>query len=83
MPVSKVKCKSLFSSTTFWAIILLLVQAMGPKLETIFDNPPVKASDIIDLLTIVATCGLGIIDRINAGDLYTPKGVYGPDKPNC
>lgn len=74
--------KSILTSTTFWSVILLLCQAVGPSVEKIIARGGHVALD--DIWSIVQSCVtalVGVVARYNVGDLYTPRGVPGIDPP--
>jgi hypothetical protein len=73
--------KSIFKSLTFWSIMLLLVHAIIPSLQVVAMRGHFTYADVLGIVDILTVSALGIIGRINAHQpIYTPNGVYGPDK---
>jgi hypothetical protein len=71
--------KSLFSSSIFWSILILLYQATSPNVTDILKSgfTPEKG---VTLIGALLTAALGITQRVGKGDIYTPKYVPGADK---
>ncbi len=73
--------KSIFTSTTFWSLILLLCQAIGPQVNDVLTKGTISPVDIWSIFQACVTCLVGAISRYNVGDMYTPRGVPGADPP--
>lgn len=73
--------KSIFSSTTFWSIVLLLLQAIGPSVERALARGNMTIGDYWSIFQAIITALSGIVARYNVGDLYTPRGMPGTDPP--
>jgi hypothetical protein len=73
--------KSILTSTTFWSVILLLFQAVGPSVDQIIRTNVVTYADVWSIMQACVTALVGVVARYNAGGLYTPKGAPGLDPP--
>ena len=74
--------KSILTSTTFWSVILLLCQAIGPSVERVIARGGrVTLEDTWAIFQACVTALVGVVARYNVGDIYTPKGVPGVDPP--
>ena len=72
---------NIFSSITFYSIILTLFLALAPELSRIADDKKLKASDFINLLAILASSGLSIIATYSENSsIYTPHSLPGRSK---
>ncbi len=80
-PVTVKRTKSILSSTTFWAIVLLLCQAAGPSVDKVIQRGEITTADIWAMFQASVTALVGVMARYNVGDLYTPKGIPGADPP--
>lgn len=74
--------KSIFTSTTFWSIILLLCQAVGPSVDKAITRGSLTLADVWAIFQACVTALVGAIARYNIGDVYTPKGIPGADPPS-
>ncbi|WOL31486.1 hypothetical protein [Microcoleus phage My-WqHQDG] len=73
--------KSIFTSTTFWSLILLLCQAIGPQVNLVLTKGTLDPVDIWAIFQACITALVGTISRYNVGDMHTPRGVPGADPP--
>jgi len=73
--------KNILTSVTFWSIMMLLVQAVGPPVEKVLDKGYVTYTDVWTIVQVLVTAGVGITGRYNIGDVYTPRGIPGADPP--
>ena len=73
--------KSILTSTTFWSIILLLCQAIGPHVDKVLVSNTFTPSDGWAIFQALVTALVGVIARYNIGDVHTPRGMPGIDPP--
>ncbi|MBD2060526.1 hypothetical protein H6F88_31790 [Oculatella sp. FACHB-28] len=72
--------KSIFLSSTFWSIILLLMQATIPSIQEALKDGEVDLVEGLEIAQVLVVATLGVVGRVSAGDVYTPKGIPGPNK---
>lgn len=72
--------KSLFSSKTFWGIIFTTVAAVAPIVGNSVDTGKFTGSDISQIVVILCGTGATLVGRIEAGNVYTPDHMPGPNK---
>jgi hypothetical protein len=74
--------KSLFVSKTFLGAIFALIIAVAPAAKAIAKGEGELVDHIVFIVLSVAACGQTIVGRVTAtGGVYTPKGLWGPDRP--
>lgn len=74
--------KSILTSANFWAIVLLLLEALGPTVDHIIDTGKFTPKDAWKITQVLAIALGGAIARYQVGDLYTPRGLPGVDPPS-
>lgn len=92
LSLEKIKPSSLSSTLTFKGIALLVFGATvfpfvtSPVKNILVDNFPKQEVLIVNLVDIAGVAlgvlggGMATKGRIDAGGVYTPKGMYGPNK---
>lgn len=82
LPRTRRKVKNLFSSLTFWTILLLLFTSITPKLEEMAEKGYGTITDWVKIAEAISITGLTILARYSEDDtkLYTSKFVLGRDK---
>lgn len=73
--------KSILTSTTFWSIVLLLCQAVGPSVDEVLTTGKFTTRDAWKIFQVCVTALVGVVARYSHGDLYTPRGIPGADPP--
>jgi hypothetical protein len=73
--------KSIFASKTFWGIIFTAVAAIAPIIGEKVDAHNFQAKDAAQIVVILCGAASAIIGRVDAGSVYTPKFLPGPNKP--
>jgi uncharacterized membrane protein (DUF441 family) len=74
--------KSIFASKTFWGIVFTAVAAIAPIVGEKIDSPEgFQAKDAAQIVVILCGAASAIIGRVDAGSVYTPKFLPGPNKP--
>ncbi len=74
--------KSIFASKTFWGVVFTAVAAIAPIVGEKVDSPSgFQAKDAAQIVVILCGAASAIIGRVDAGSVYTPKFLPGPDKP--
>jgi hypothetical protein len=72
--------KSIFASKTFWGVIFTAVAAIAPTLGEKIDAHTFQAKDVAQIVVILCGAASAIIGRVDAGSVYTPKFLPGPNK---
>lgn len=72
--------KSIFSSKTFWGIIFTTVAAIAPIVGNSVDEGKMTGKDISQIVVILCGTGATLVGRIEAGNVYTPDLMPGPNK---
>lgn len=72
--------KCLFRSQTFWGIVFTTVAAIAPIVGEKFDQRQFTGSDISQIVVILCGAGATLVGRIEAGNVYTPDNMPGPNK---
>ena len=72
--------KSIFSSKTFWGIVLTTVAAIAPIVGENIDAGEFTGSDIAQIVVILCGAGATLVGRVEAGNVYTPDNMPGPNK---
>jgi hypothetical protein len=73
--------KSIFASKTFWGIVFTAVAAIAPTVGEKIDAHQFQAKDAAQIVVILCGAASAIIGRVDAGSVYTPKFLPGPNKP--
>jgi hypothetical protein len=73
--------KSIFVSKTFWGIVFTAVAAIAPIVGDKIDHRNFQAKDAAQIVVILCGAASAIIGRVDAGSVYTPDFLPGPDKP--
>jgi uncharacterized membrane protein (DUF441 family) len=73
--------KSIFASKTFWGIVFTAVAAIAPTVGEKIDARNFQAKDAAQIVVILCGAASAIIGRVDAGSIYTPKFLPGPNKP--
>jgi hypothetical protein len=74
--------KSIFVSKTFWGVVFTAVAAIAPIIGEKVDSPSgFQAKDAAQIVVILCGAASAIIGRVDAGSVYTPKFLPGPNKP--
>lgn len=74
--------KSIFVSKTFWGIVFTAVAAIAPIVgEKIDSTEGFQAKDAAQIVVILCGAASAVIGRVDAGSVYTPDCLPGPDKP--
>jgi hypothetical protein len=74
--------KSIFVSKTFWGIVFTAVAAIAPIVGEKIDSPRgLQAKDAAQIVVILCGAASAVIGRVDAGSVYTPDCLPGPDKP--
>jgi hypothetical protein len=74
--------KSVFASKTCWGVIFTAVAAIAPILGEKIDAHTFQAKDVAQIVVILSGAASAIIGRVDAGSVYTPKFLPGPNKPS-
>ncbi|QUY45222.1 hypothetical protein [Acaryochloris marina] len=77
---SNAPVKSIFSSKTFWGIAFTTVAAVAPIVGNSVDAGKITGSDISQMVVILCGTGATLVGRIEAGNVYTPDLMPGPNK---
>lgn len=77
---SNASVKSIFSSKTFWGIAFTTVAAVAPIVGNSVDAGKITGSDISQMVVILCGTGATLVGRIEAGNVYTPDLMPGPNK---
>ncbi len=72
--------KSIFSSKTFWGIVFTTIAAVAPTIGNSVDAGKITGSDISQIVVILCGTGATLVGRIEAGNIYTPDLMPGPNK---
>jgi len=72
--------KSIFFSKTFWGILFTTVAAIAPIVGNSVDAGKITGSDISQMVVILCGMGATLVGRIEAGKVYTPDNMPGPNK---
>jgi hypothetical protein len=81
-PAGQPVFKSIFVSKTFWGIVFTAVAAIAPAVaEKIDTKEKFQAKDAAQIVVILCGAASAIIGRVDAGSVYTPKYLPGPNKP--
>lgn len=72
--------KNLFLSSTFWSIVLLLMQASIPSIQEAVKDGKVDLVEELGIAQVLVIATLGVVGRVSAGDVFTPKYLPGPNK---
>lgn len=72
--------KSIFRSKTFWGIVFTTVAAVAPIIGESVDKGQLTGSDVANIVTILCGTGATLMGRIDAGNVYTPGNMPGPNK---
>jgi hypothetical protein len=73
--------KSIFVSKTFWGIVFTAVAAIAPIVADKIDHNNFQAKDAAQIVVILCGAASAVIGRVDAGSVYTPKCLPGPNKP--
>ncbi|WP_404788879.1 hypothetical protein [Altericista sp. CCNU0014] len=73
--------KSIFASKTFWGVVFTAVAAIAPIVGEKIDAHQFLAKDAAQIVVILCGAASAIIGRVDAGSVYTPKYLPGPNKP--
>jgi hypothetical protein len=73
--------KSIFASKTFWGVVFTAVAAIAPIVGEKIDSHTFQAKDAAQIVVILCGAASAIIGRVDAGSVYTPKFLPGPNKP--
>jgi hypothetical protein len=73
--------KSIFASKTFWGVVFTAVAAIAPILGEKIDDNQFKAKDMAQIVVILCGAASAVVGRVDAGSVYTPKFLPGPNKP--
>jgi hypothetical protein len=73
--------KSIFVSKTFWGIVFTAVAAIAPIVGEKIDTHNFQAKDAAQIVVILCGAASAVIGRVDAGSVYTPDCLPGPDKP--
>jgi hypothetical protein len=73
--------KSIFVSRTVWGIVFTAVAAIAPIVAEKIDNKSFQAKDAAQIVVILCGAASAVIGRVDAGSVYTPKCLPGPNKP--
>lgn len=79
-PRNSTQPKSIFSSKTFWGIVLTTLAAIAPILGESADKGTLEGSDIAQIVVILCGTGATLVGRVEAGNVYTPNSMPGPNK---
>jgi hypothetical protein len=75
------KPQSLFATPTFWVILIIALQTIGPQLERMADAKAVTVKDMVVIFNLLVGGAAVLVARVNdISDVYTPKGIPGPNK---
>ncbi|MGB8703244.1 MAG: hypothetical protein WCD18_27825 [Thermosynechococcaceae cyanobacterium] len=74
------RAKSVFASKTVWGIIFTAVAAIAPTVGERIDAHSFRAADAAQIVVILCGAASAIIGRIDAGMIYTPDGLPGPNR---
>lgn len=81
LPRTRRKVKNLFSSLTFWSVLLLLFTSITPKLEEMANKGYGTIADWVKICEAMGITGLTILARYSDdAKLYTPKYIVGKSK---
>jgi uncharacterized membrane protein (DUF441 family) len=80
-PAAQPLLKSIFASKTFWGIVFTAVAAIAPIVGEKIDAQKFQAKDAAQIVVILCGAASAIIGRVDAGSVYTPKFLPGPNKP--
>jgi hypothetical protein len=80
-PTGQPVLKSIFVSKTFWGIVFTAVAAIAPIVGEKIDAHQFQAKDAAQIVVILCGAASAIIGRVDAGSVYTPKYLPGPNKP--
>ena len=72
--------KSIFASKTVWGIIFTVVASIAPLIAQKIDDKEFYARDAAQIIVILCGAGAAIVGRVEAGSIYTPKFMPGPDR---
>ena len=72
--------KCLFRSQTFWGIVFTTLAAIAPIVGEKVDEGKVTGTDISQIVVILCGAGATLVGRIEAGNVYTPDNMPGPNK---
>jgi hypothetical protein len=73
--------KSIFASKTFWGIVFTAVAAIAPIVGEQIDSHKFQAKEVAQIVVILCGAASAIVGRVDAGSVYTPKFLPGPNKP--
>jgi hypothetical protein len=74
--------KTIFASKTFWGIVFTTVAAIAPLIGEKIDEHTFNAKDVAQIIVILCGAASAVIGRVDAGSIYTPNGLPGPNKSN-
>jgi hypothetical protein len=72
--------KSIFASKTVWGIVFTVIAAVAPIVAEKIDDGNFKAKDASQIIVILCGAASAIVGRVEAGSVYTPDFMPGPDK---
>jgi hypothetical protein len=72
--------KSILASKTFWGIVFTTVAAIAPLIGEKVDAHAFQAKDVAQIVVILCGAASVVIGRVDAGSIYTPNGLPGPNK---
>lgn len=80
LPSQSIQSKNIFSSKTFWGIVFTTIAAIAPIVGGSVDNGELTGSDAANIIVILCGTGATLMGRIDAGNIYTPSKMPGPNK---
>jgi hypothetical protein len=81
IPAGQPVLKSIFVSKTFWGVVFTAVAAIAPIVGEKVDTHTFQAKDAAQIVVILCGAASAVIGRVDAGSVYTPKCLPGPNKP--
>jgi hypothetical protein len=81
-PAAQPVLKSIFVSKTVWGVVFTAVAAISPIVAEKVDTNSFKAKDAAQIVVILCGAASAVIGRVDAGSVYTPKCLPGPNKPH-
>lgn len=80
LPGQHLQAKSIFSSKTFWGALFTTVAAIAPIVGESVDVGKITGSDVAQIIVILCGTGATLVGRVEAGNVYTPDNMPGPNK---
>lgn len=75
-----VRPKSIFFSKTFWGLIFTTTAAVAPIVGESIDAGKLTGNDVANIIVVLCGTGATLMGRIDAGNIYTPHNMPGPNK---